>query len=152
MAHSPARSTPVKTATTPGLPRAPVTSIERILAWASGLRRSARCSIPGSRISSARSPCPFRGAGSSLHSTLLPMYRRTVSVTPRLLVFGLWGSSLGLLCRLLHFQEVLPGVHGVLVLDQELRDSPVLPGLDLVEAFHHLDQARSEEHTSELQS
>src|ERR687893_913726 len=141
MAHSPARSSPVKTATTPGLSLAAETSIERILAWACGLRRSAKWSIPGSRMSSANSACPVRSAGSSLRSTLLPMYRRTVSVTPRLLVFGLWGSSSGLLCRLLQFQEVLPGVHGVLVLDQELRDRPVFLGLDLVEAFHHLDQA-----------
>src|SRR4028118_2289987 len=87
-------------------------------------------------MSSVKLACPVRSGGSSLRNTLFPMYRRAVSVTPRLLVCGFRGS-----CRLLQFQEVLSGVHGVLVLDQELRDRPVLLGLDLVEALHHLDQA-----------
>src|SRR5918998_2221407 len=137
MAHSPARSSPVKTSTTPGLSLAAETSIERILAWAWGLRRSAKWSIPGSRMSSVKSACPVRSAGSSLRSTLLPMYRRIVSVTLRLLLSVVLGSS----CRLLHLQQVLPGVDSVLVLDEDFRYGAVLFRLNLVEALHHLDQA-----------
>src|SRR4028118_859603 len=87
-------------------------------------------------MSSVKLRSPVGSGGSSLRNTLFPMYRRAVSVTPRLLVCGLGGS-----CRSLQFQEVLTCVHGVLVLYQELRDGPVLLGLDLVEALHHLDQA-----------
>src|SRR4028118_1065702 len=90
--------------------------------------------MPGSRISSVKLVCPVRSAGSSLRGTLLPMYRRAVSVMPRppISFVLLW---------LVHLQEVLARVHGGLVLDEEPGDRAVLLGLDLVEGLHHLDQA-----------
>jgi hypothetical protein len=42
-----AKSWPVNTATTPGRPLASDVSIEVIVAWAIGLRRMARCTMPG---------------------------------------------------------------------------------------------------------
>ena len=51
---SPARVSPVMTASTRGWARAAATSTETILACASGLRRIAPCSIPGSAMSSTK--------------------------------------------------------------------------------------------------
>ena len=45
-------SAPTKTATTPGIAFAAVVSIERMLAWAYGLRRMAMWAIDGSLMSS----------------------------------------------------------------------------------------------------
>jgi hypothetical protein len=47
-----ASSAPVTTATTPGSASAAEVSIELIRAWATGLRRTDMCSIPGSAMSS----------------------------------------------------------------------------------------------------
>ncbi len=47
-----ARSWPVTTATTPSSASAWLVSMLVIRAWASGLRRIAMCSMPGSRTSS----------------------------------------------------------------------------------------------------
>jgi hypothetical protein len=44
-------SSPVNTATTPGSARAALVSIDRIRAWACGLRSTAPCSIPGTVMS-----------------------------------------------------------------------------------------------------
>ena len=43
---------PVSTSRTPGIFQARLTSIERILAWASGLRRISMCNMPGRTMSS----------------------------------------------------------------------------------------------------
>ena len=42
---------------------------------------------------------------------------------------------------LLQLHEILPGIHGILVFDEEFGDGAVFPGFDLVEGLHHLDQA-----------
>src|SRR5215212_7573403 len=42
---------------------------------------------------------------------------------------------------LFQLHEILSGIHGILVLDEEFRDSAVFLRFDLVERFHHLDQA-----------
>src|SRR3712207_2672853 len=100
------------------------------------------CSIPGSRMSSVKLLRPARSAGSSLRSTLFPMYRRTVSVMPRpprLSRNPLPSSSL--LYFLLQLYEILARVHGLLALDEKLGDGALFLGLDLVEGFHDLDQA-----------
>jgi hypothetical protein len=46
-----------------------VASTETILACASGLRKIAPCSMPGSAMSSMKVPCPLRNLGSSLRGS-----------------------------------------------------------------------------------
>src|SRR5215207_2570946 len=135
MAHSSARSSPVNTSITPGSSLAAEVSMAVILACAYGLRRTARCSIPGSLMSSVKVARPVSSAGSSLRGTLLPMYRRAVSVMRR--------PPLGpfFVNPLLQLHEILPGIHGILVLDEESGNGAVFLGFDLVEGLHHLDQA-----------
>src|SRR5918995_2688039 len=41
---------------------------------------------------------------------------------------------------LLQLHEILPGIHGILVLDEEFRDGAFFLRFDLVEGFHHLNQ------------
>src|SRR5215210_4934587 len=80
-AHSSARSCPVKTATTPGCSFASETSMLVIFAWAKGLRRNERCSIPGSLMLSVHVAWPVTSAGSSLRGTPPPTYFSGASVT-----------------------------------------------------------------------
>ncbi len=63
---SPARVSPVMTALTLGWASAAVVSMAVILACASGLRRTAPYSIPGSRMSSTKVPRPRMKRASSL--------------------------------------------------------------------------------------
>src|SRR5215210_7955492 len=137
MAHSSARSSPPYTPTTPGIALAADVSMDVILACAYGLRRMARWSIPGNLMSSVKVARPARSAASSLRGTLLPLYRRAVSVMRRP-PLPLRPSLADLLLQL---HEVLPGIHGILVLDEELRDGALFLRLDLVERLHHLYEA-----------
>ena len=68
-----AASSPVITATTPGSASAALLSIERMRAWACGLRSAAACAMFGSVMSSMKRPRPARKRGSSLRSMRVPM-------------------------------------------------------------------------------
>ena len=59
----------MSTATTIGWARAAVASTETILACASGLRKIAPCSMPGSAMSSMKVPCPLMNRASSLRGS-----------------------------------------------------------------------------------
>src|SRR5438552_9508210 len=67
-----ASASPVTTATTPGSCSAADASMFTMRACGSGLRRSARCSIPGSEMSSMYCPPPWMKRSSSLRFTLWP--------------------------------------------------------------------------------
>ena len=58
-----ARSSPVTTATTPDASRAALTLIELMVAWATGLRTSAMCSMPGALRLSVHLVRPSPAAG-----------------------------------------------------------------------------------------
>src|SRR5215204_4373928 len=64
--YSSRRSSPVKTATTPGCSLAAETSTDVIFACAKGLRMNTACSIPGSVMLSVQLARPVTRAGSSL--------------------------------------------------------------------------------------
>jgi hypothetical protein len=64
-----ARSAPVKAATTAGWALAAEASTEMILACASGLRKIAPCSMPGSAMSSTNVPWPRMNRASSLRGS-----------------------------------------------------------------------------------
>jgi hypothetical protein len=66
--QAPARSAPLKAATTPGRSRAAETSTETMRAWAIGLRRMAAWSIPGRRMLSVQLVCPVSRRASSRRS------------------------------------------------------------------------------------
>jgi hypothetical protein len=72
-AHSSARSAPVYTARTPSIAAAALVSIDRILAWAYGLRNTAMYSAPGTFMSLVNTASPVRSTGSSLRSNRLPI-------------------------------------------------------------------------------
>ena len=59
----------MSTVTTAGWARAALTSTEMILAWASGLRKIAPCSMPGIEMSSTYRPCPRMNRASSLRGS-----------------------------------------------------------------------------------
>src|SRR6266478_1999045 len=66
------RSSAVSTAWTPGIARAADASIERIAAWACGLRTKQACSAPASLMSSTKRPRPVSRVGSSRRATRAP--------------------------------------------------------------------------------
>src|SRR5262249_58548061 len=66
------RSSAVSTAWTPGITRAADASIERIVAWACGLRTKQACSAPASLMSSTKRPRPVSSVGSSRRATRAP--------------------------------------------------------------------------------
>ena len=70
---SAAKSAPEKAAMTPGWPRAPLTSTLVIFACANGLRRKARCSMPGSFMLSVQVVWPVISRASSLRSRARPI-------------------------------------------------------------------------------
>ena len=76
---SSAASAPVRTATTPGSAFARDVSIERMRAFACGLRRTAPWSIPVTVTSPTYCARPVRSLGSSLRGTLLPTQRSSWS-------------------------------------------------------------------------
>src|SRR6266487_1912894 len=66
------KSSAVSTACTPAIARAADASIERIFAWACGLRTKHACSVPTSLMSSTKRPRPVSSAGSSRRATRAP--------------------------------------------------------------------------------
>src|SRR5215204_7336264 len=108
--YSSRRSSPVKTATTPGCSLAAETSIDVIFACAYGLRMNTACSIPGSVMLSVQVARPVTRAGSSLRSTPPPtnFSGAWVTYSP-----PLGRSVLGQLIRVL--LDELDGLHDVLV-------------------------------------
>src|SRR5215469_5213107 len=66
------RSSALSTAWTPGIARAADASIERIAAWACGLRTKQACSAPASLMSSTKRPRPVSSVGSSRRATRAP--------------------------------------------------------------------------------
>src|SRR6516165_5461895 len=66
------RSSAVSTAWTPGIVRAADASMERIVAWAWGLRTKQACSAPASLMSSTKRPRPVSRVGSSRRATRAP--------------------------------------------------------------------------------
>src|SRR2546430_640239 len=72
-------SSPVTTAITPGRAPAFDVSIDRIRAWANGLRRMAMCSIPGNFTSSTYVPLPRMKRSSSFRLTEWPTPRISVA-------------------------------------------------------------------------
>ena len=60
-------------ATTPGITRAAVKSIDLILACASSLRRNATCNKPAICLSSTYRPWPVKSLGSSVRLTIYDM-------------------------------------------------------------------------------
>ena len=66
------------------------------------------------------------------------------AATSSVIVSSSWlraSAGIRVFIPLLQFQEILSSVDGIFVLDEEPGDSAILLGLDLVEGFHHLDQA-----------
>src|SRR5215203_6421606 len=108
--YSSMRSSPVKTATTPGCSLAAETSMDVILACAYGLRIKTACSIPGSLMLSVQVARPVTRAGSSLRSTPPPTNFSGAWVT---LFPPLGRRVLGQLVRVL--LDELDGLHDVLV-------------------------------------
>src|SRR5215204_5602948 len=108
--YSSRRSSPVKTATTPGCSLAAETSIDVIFACAYGLRMNTACSIPGSVMLSVQVARPVTRAGSSLRSTPPPtnFSGAWVTVVPPLGRRVLFHLVLVLL-------DELDGLHDVLV-------------------------------------
>jgi hypothetical protein len=60
---------------TPGRARAAATSMERMRAWATLLRRKAACSMPGSSTSSTNNAWPLSSRASSLRVIGAPKLR-----------------------------------------------------------------------------
>jgi hypothetical protein len=77
---SAAKSAPVKTATTPGMLRAALVSISVMRACATGLRRMARCCIPGNTMLSVHRVRPVIRCSSSLRTLALPISGSAVAV------------------------------------------------------------------------
>ena len=74
-AHSSWRSAPVKAATTPGIARAGLRSIDEIRAWAAGLRTRAAWRAPGTTRSATKRASPVSSAGSSRRRIRVPTTR-----------------------------------------------------------------------------
>ncbi len=72
-AHNSVSSAPLYAAATPSRPTAADTSTETILAWACGLRRTARYSAPGMGKSLVNLASPVSNAGSSRRNIGVPM-------------------------------------------------------------------------------
>src|SRR4051794_15654500 len=109
---SSAKSRPVKTATTLGAAAAAVTSTPTILAWATGLRTIARCSIPGRTMLSVQVVLPVISRVSSLRlrgcpTSLAGAPAVTVGSSVTVIVPPRWRSSARcptVLCSLLTSQ------------------------------------------------
>src|SRR3712207_769863 len=78
------RSAAEKASTTPASSRAAPTSTDRMRACAYGLRSTAMCCRPGTRMSSTKAASPRSSRGSSIRRTLAPTIFTPMSALPRL--------------------------------------------------------------------
>src|SRR4029450_946518 len=80
-AHSPARSAPLQAPTTPGISSALETSTFSVARWPTGIRTTARCSMPGSVRLSTKLPCPVMSEASSLRRTDVPTNFSVIAIS-----------------------------------------------------------------------